>query len=415
MFLCFSLLPLETAVIAKEKKDSGFLYPYFINGKHGFINKKGKVVVTPRYDDILEFVEGVVGVRRQNWGWGFINAQGKNVVDLRYSDLHSFSEGLAAVEQKKLWGFVNQSNQRVIELQFDRVEDFHDGVAAVSLKGKWGFIDDKGKWLIEPSFDAIHEETGQSLFRDDKAWVRVENKWGLIDPQGKWLIKPSFEGRPSFFSEGLAAVQVKESGPRGYIDESGKIVIKPAFEVAGNFHEGLASVEGKEGSALYIAYIDKKGKEAFRFKNAWGGRDFKDGLAAVEFEAGFKFVNRKGKVVIAPKKRMTKEYDIKGPLRQIELNNDKCGLIDTKGNFVIPADYRTITPMENGLYQCKQVIPGKTHNTYHHYDNTGKLIMTFICHKMGPFKNGLAPVFKENKIGYINKRGKYIWSMVSKD
>src|SRR5262249_50629632 len=71
-------------------------------------------------------------------GWGFIDKTGKVVVSPRFGQVGSFSGGLAAVELDEKWGFINKSGITVIDPQFSGAGDFGEGLAAVRGDYKWG-------------------------------------------------------------------------------------------------------------------------------------------------------------------------------------------------------------------------------------------------------------------------------------
>jgi hypothetical protein len=52
-------------------------------GKYGFINDKGKVVITPQYQEVGNFKEGLVYVKK-NGKAGFVDKKGKVVIKLTY-------------------------------------------------------------------------------------------------------------------------------------------------------------------------------------------------------------------------------------------------------------------------------------------------------------------------------------------
>ena len=53
--------------------------------KWGFVDKDGKEVITPQYDDVRSFNEGVAGVMKGG-KWGFVDKDNKTVIDFRYPD-----------------------------------------------------------------------------------------------------------------------------------------------------------------------------------------------------------------------------------------------------------------------------------------------------------------------------------------
>ena len=162
--------------------------------------------------------------------WGFVDKDGTIVIEATYNYVNHFSEGLARVrvgdEPKPkrgpsgLVGFVSRSGKMVIKPQFIRAGSFSQGRAYFverTKQGKWkyGFIDKTGFWIVDPMFDQAMP------FSDGMANVRTGSYWGYIDLTGITVIRPQFAlAYP--FSEGLAAVMVRDRW--GYIDKTGNII-----------------------------------------------------------------------------------------------------------------------------------------------------------------------------------------------
>src|SRR5688572_3761124 len=47
--------------------------------------------------------------------WGYINTAGELVIEARYDDAGPFSEGLASVNKRGKWGFIDQNGNEIIE------------------------------------------------------------------------------------------------------------------------------------------------------------------------------------------------------------------------------------------------------------------------------------------------------------
>ena len=53
------------------------LYPIVINGKYGYINKCGKIIITPQYRLAYPFSEGYGRVLNSSKSYGFIDESGQ--------------------------------------------------------------------------------------------------------------------------------------------------------------------------------------------------------------------------------------------------------------------------------------------------------------------------------------------------
>jgi Copper amine oxidase N-terminal domain./KWG Leptospira. len=239
-------------------------------GKWGYIDKTGKEVVGLKYDAVaLEFSEGMAQVMKEG-RWGYIDRTGKEVIPLIYEDTNSFGEGLAHVKKDGKYGYIDKSGKEVIKPQYDMAYRFREGLAPVQVNGKWGYIDKTGKVVIPFTYDAAQN------FSEGLAWVKVSEKWGAIDSTGKEVIKFQYDNAYNF-QEGLSPVLVNERW--GFVDKSGKEVISPQFlEVHTLFTEGLALVSKDDGEGYAMqGFIDKQGKEVTDFNYDFSATAFNNG------------------------------------------------------------------------------------------------------------------------------------------
>ena len=89
-----------------------------------------------------------------------------------------------------------------------------------------------------------------------------------------------------------------------------------------------------------------------KYDRAWV---FSDGLAAVEENGYIKFIDGTGKTVIDSKLRYNPRgdgYAFHGGYCRIEDDQDKYGIIDKKGNLVLPMEYSYIFPSNTFDYWC---------------------------------------------------------------
>ena len=94
--------------------------------------------------------------------YGFIDRAGKMVINPQFDEATSFSEGLAAVLLSGKYGFIDRTGKMVINPQFDnsRFDDlpiygeFRDGLAQVGLGKKEFTINRAGQILLDPTCTA---------------------------------------------------------------------------------------------------------------------------------------------------------------------------------------------------------------------------------------------------------------------
>ncbi|MEP0263949.1 WG repeat-containing protein [Dokdonia sp.] len=129
------------------------------NKRIGFINSKAEWVITPTYEKVRRFSNGLAPVFNGD-RWGYINTKGEEVVAFNFRDAETFSEdGLAPVKEKKFWGFIDKSGKIIIPAEYqitsaslslfkkNPLKGFRNGLARVKYGKKWGYIDTQGKPL----------------------------------------------------------------------------------------------------------------------------------------------------------------------------------------------------------------------------------------------------------------------------
>lgn len=251
------ILPVLLVGVGANHGDEEIYYPIREDGKWGYINASGEVVIEPQFDKAMPFHEGRAVVADTSGAHGFINTDGEVVIETKYDHARRFSAGLAPVLafSSEKYGYVNNDGKMVISPQFPDAYSFSEGRAAVNFssqqqqKRSWGYINKNGETIIEPQFG------GARRFQNGLAPVAMvreaksEWKWGYINKKGKKVIEPEYdEARP--FSEGLAPVEIEEdvfTRHWGYINRDGAVEMKIDKELTLPFSEGLGSRKTSSG------------------------------------------------------------------------------------------------------------------------------------------------------------------------
>ena len=125
---------------------------------------------------ILVVVMEKFGFKSENGKVGFKNSRGDIVVPCLYDNAYPFvDDTITCVTINDKWGFINRKGKVLIPFQYERADNFYEGLAAVRQNRLWGFIDLKGNWVIKPKYDFI-----QSSFRNGKAYGKIGNEIVVI-------------------------------------------------------------------------------------------------------------------------------------------------------------------------------------------------------------------------------------------
>jgi hypothetical protein len=218
----------------QETRAQGKLVSFEKDGKWGYKNASGQVVIQPQFDMANDFSPHGIAAVVDDRGWAYVNEKGKTIIRPFVIDNGPdyFEEGLARFRIDNKFGFFDRKGEIIIEPRFDFAFPFHEGLAAICMgcqeepegehrsvkDGKWGYIDKKGKVVIPTRF----EEAGN--FEKGKAGVKLEGEKVFIDAKGK-MSKGSIsgmekEGKPSIGSarmeeDGTIVLELRGEGPKG--------------------------------------------------------------------------------------------------------------------------------------------------------------------------------------------------------
>ena len=204
------------------------------NGKYGFKDSKGNVVIPHQFHFAHDFSDGMAIVVNEIGEVGYINTKGELAIPYQYdtmaeSDGNNFHEGLCAVVvvgSHEWVSYVDKTGKLAFEGVFSYGGDFSEGLAAVKTTGEGarsGYIDRSGKMVIELP------DGWWGQFTDGVAQTQKVDSCYIIDKTGQRLFKVNNEitytGDDIRYSEGLAVVygKGKYEKKRGFMDKTGRI------------------------------------------------------------------------------------------------------------------------------------------------------------------------------------------------
>jgi len=306
-----------------------------------------------QWEEIRPFFEGMACVKKDG-KYGFINEQGDLIIPCEYIAAHDFSEGFAAVEKEFpsgsefeqvlhngriqifYWDFVDKSGKRLTPLWgWEQVWDFKGGLAKVA-EGADGnglgsnftgyrYIDTTGE-PVTNAWDDIGE------FWEGLCWVwnKETDKYGFTDRNRK-LVVPCQWDEVQNFRDGMA--QVKKDDKWGVVNASGTLVVPCQWDVICIYSDEAVFVGNYDESGYSYCrcgYVDKHGKpvDGSFWDDCWDH----DGYLEVEKDGKYGIADDLTGKMITPCKWEWTHFDMDGSVSFG--NSEESYLIDDAGNIV---------------------------------------------------------------------------------
>lgn len=308
-----------------------------VNGKFGFIDTSGKIVIPCIYDSVGHF-ENDAAIVMKDGKYGLINKVGKVLVPLQFNEYDAvplphdgkvcynignddnreyccvdlngnllftqkalvpfeFSEGFATVwlSYEKGYCVIDQNGNIVIPAgKYDYVSSFRLGVAEVTKGSKRGFINIQGEVMVPIEYNSFYGDA----FPIQAAYIG--DKHGYIDVRNGNVILPvSINSKDDYASrfmsyDNMVLIDLGEHKYFYNLDNCTLIDCSKYKDVFA-FSEGLCAVTDRKTGKL--GFIDMKGNLAIPcvFDEPLCCYSFHGGTCAM----GNSFINKQGKVLFS--------------------------------------------------------------------------------------------------------------------
>ena len=187
----------------------------------GYIDKSGAWAIAASFDFAGEFTCGLAFVRKSDGDLvGVIDRSGRIVMEPQFDDIDYFRETaqgcLAPVAKGTKWGYLRTNGHFAIAPQFDAAGEFSENLAFVQIGDKSRYIDSAGRTALE----LPRGVSNGSRFSEGMARIEVNaSKYGFVAKDGRIAIKPIFDSAGDFRA-GIAPVDVGRKA--GYVDHKGE-------------------------------------------------------------------------------------------------------------------------------------------------------------------------------------------------
>ncbi|NML65037.1 WG repeat-containing protein [Hymenobacter sp. RP-2-7] len=423
-------------------------FPIVVQGRWGFIDSTGAVVVAPRFAQVQEFAEGLAPVREAGH-YGYLDGTGQLVLPQRYGYASPFRNGLALVQQDSTPRLIDRTGHLVPlpaayrQLEWQPGLD-KGGVWVGTLPGyNRQLLAANGKLLSYKLFERIGPLSSNRIVVVDTAALRdqegsiLAEAVGVLDSQGHQLIPYYRFSSISTFRDGVATASLYQPGdapePQCIIDTTGRILTRlPRNQEFADYSEaafadGVVRVHiSKDGGAAnldnsYPAVIDQRGRVLFHNRHLQRLTDFYHGRAwAQEKDDDWFLIDKKGRRLskvavqrpLGPSQHGDAAPAFAGGAEVVELaSNEGYAALDSLGRVV----RQLATPiLGNDPQQVGDLLlfyaADSTQRMGFWNWRTGLLLQSrFSAISYAGYRHGLLPVVEDNRLGYLSPQGRYVW------
>ena len=272
----------EISLSQWASKSNG-LIPFYKNGKEGYMDPYGNIVIGPQYDNASSFYNGYAIVGTDNgsqsesegpvtnpYTFGVIDMEGNFILPMKY-----FFISLAGIEKGKILVIPDSdldNNSYIIDInhpnhESKRIEEwgvvkaFPAGLLVRNTKN-YGFMDWNGDIVnTKPKFPALWV---WSSWPDILYIVNLEDeRYVLVDKQGSRIESIDYTHRAfhQVLSENYVAFRDKKTDMMGVLNLSNEIIISPEYEEIWHYNEGIFTARKDTG----YGYINELGEEITEF------------------------------------------------------------------------------------------------------------------------------------------------------
>lgn len=284
-----------------------------------------------------------------------------------------------------------------------------DGATLVSLGAKEGELECRTSRTVGKFEEAFQNELNLKVkvYTKDN-WVKVLDGITLAVagqlPNG--MTKAKMEEHLSYKrdEEESAEVVNEETAESVEVPEENCDTSKSLCKVSDDILNSIDEDDFRDGLAYVnindkYGYVDRIGNIVIspKFDSV---RSFRDGIAEVCINDKYGYIDITGRFVIEPIFDCINNYFFEG--YAIVCYNDMYGCIDKDGNFIFEPKFDDLRNFNDGL------AIAKTDDKYGFINMEGEYVIEPIFEDVEPFSNGFARVKADDKYGFINIEGEYV-------
>lgn len=343
-----------------------------VNVKMGLINTLGEEALPLEYEDLWIHDNGYI-VASKDGGYGILSPSLNWIITPQYYRITMLGNThfMAVVDgENKLFDY---SGHEIPLEDFDEIETLSNGFYKLTRIGRYNLmcvVNSQGKTIVEYDYYEELKSLNNGLMLVTKRESqgidsRDKTVYNLINIQGKELLPIDYE-EINFETSSILSVRYDQKW--GLVDIMGNIIVDPVYEYKLKFDEDNTSEIQVVGSSytqrlkLNGQIFVSNGAEKILLPQSfyWGS----------DFVNGFCIVRSKGHCSI-----------------------DYVGVINLKGETIIPTQYQEINILSNNVIVAKN---GK--GLWGVFNDCGNIIMDFVYDLIEPQEDSFYALIKKGQI-----------------
>lgn len=371
------------------------------NGKWGY--KKGeskKFKIEPLFDEAYPFYNELARVKTEQ-GFQLINEKGELLLrnsfdfigwqneDLNQKKTTPFINNYIGIKKNNEWGLINSDLKEIFTPKFETIKLLKDKIFTAKL-GKWGIYNLDGKEVYPHVLDSV-------ITKNTTFIVWQNNAIGLINENGNTLEDFIYKSFNKEVEELISYKQFElfnattEDSYSVYADSIAKVDSTLTWVKRSN-KWALASIEQKK---LLIPFI----LDSFK--------PFEEGYSKVKMKGKYGLINQKGQFIL-PCEYYKININSKSLIRAQKNENSSWQFYDSKGIKIalkLFPDWVS-NNFENNLYLAKK------NNKYGYVDESLKIVIPYQYNFASDYQHRFAVVKKDDYSGVIDAKGNWVISPV---
>ena len=392
-----------------------------ITGKRVAVLQEDSILVPEKYEQAWLLDNSLLLVRQCGL-YGCINQKGDIIIPIQYDEL-TYSDNMFTAkkydqETKTITrGVINVLNKEIIPFNntYDDI-NINNGLIIYRVGGKCGAYTNGGKLVCEPKYSQIKPITNYiiKVGVTDYAWTN-KMYWGLINIDGDDVFPNNEYNYPDadFWLHKECIRYTLGGNLIGCLDITGHEILEPKYKEIKDFVDGYAIVSRPsyydENGFHYDQEISKYGVIDTSFNEiipcVFNTMEYIKDLGLFKTEFGYKTIDGRymtevdnGDVLLLDAKYKYCEPFIDTCAIAIQTTETKIhyGLINKKGEDILSPIYQWLKRLDNGLYKFK------LNDLYGLMDAKGNVIVPNKYYSIGKFEDNLAMTFiktGENEYG----------------